>query len=61
MSRDEDVPGDVLMFLNRGSIQDLMDAKDRELSKGPMAARWKLVQMIDEELESRKASNQKRK
>lgn len=61
MSREEDVPGDVTHFLNRASIDDLLMARDREESKGPMLARWKFVQMIDAELESRKASNRKRK
>ena len=57
MSRDEDVPGDVTYFLNRASIDDLAVAKERELSKGTMATRWRLVQMIDAEIEGRKASN----
>lgn len=59
MSRDENVPGDVIMFLNRASIDELMMAKDREVSKGPMLARWTFVQMIDAELEGRKARNRK--
>lgn len=54
MSHEESVPVEVTLFLNRASIQDLMDAKDREVSKGTMLARWKFVQLIDAELESRK-------
>lgn len=55
MIREEDVPGDVTFFINRASIQDLTDAKEREISKGPMLARWRFVAMIDTELQSRKA------
>ena len=61
MIRDEDVPGEVTYFLNRASIDELMLAKEREVSKEPMLARWRFVKMIDEELEGRKASNRKRK
>ena len=59
MPREEDVPGDVTHFLNRASIDALHMAKERELSKGPMLTRWRLVQMIDAALEDRKASNHK--
>ena len=61
VGRDEDVPGDVTLFLNSASIEALKAAKEREISKGPMLARWLFVAMIDAELEGRKASNRKRK
>ena len=60
MGLEESVPGDVTFFLNRASIQDLIEAKDREVSKGPMLARWKFVATIDAELDSRKARRVKR-
>lgn len=60
MSREEDVPVDVTLFLNRAPIDALLMAKERELSKGQMLARWRFVAMIDAELESRKASNTNR-
>lgn len=60
MSHEESLPGDITMFLNRSSIQELIDAKEREVSKGPMYARWKFVAMIDAELHGRKAKNRKR-
>lgn len=59
MSREEDVPGDVTIFLNRASIDDLHLAREREVSKGPMHARWQFVRMIDAELEGRKARTRK--
>lgn len=58
--RDDAVPGDATFFLNRASIDDLILAKAREESKGPMLARWRFVQMIDAEMESRKASNRRK-
>lgn len=61
MPLEENVPGDVSFFLNRASIDELMLAKEREISKGPMLARWTFVHRIDAELESRKASNRKSK
>lgn len=51
----EDVPGEVTFFLNRASIDDLLLARDREISKPPMTVRWWFVQMIDAELHGRKA------
>ena len=57
---NEDVPGDMTHFLNRASIDDLLLAKEREVAKGPMLARWVFVRAIDAELESRKASNRQK-
>ena len=59
MPREENVPLEVTVFLNRASIDELHLAKERERSKGPMQARWHFVQMIDAELDSRKARNRK--
>lgn len=59
MAAEETVPGDVTHFLNRASIDELMMAKEREVAKGPMHARWQFVRAIDAELEGRKASNRR--
>jgi hypothetical protein len=59
MQREKDVRGDVTHFLNRASIDDLITIKDCELSRGPLLTRWRFVQMIDAELEGRKARNRK--
>lgn len=59
-SLEENVPDDITFFLSRASIQDLREAKERELSKGPMLARWWFIRLIGVELLDRKPKHNRR-
>lgn len=56
----DEAPGGVMHFLKRASTEELRDTKRREENLGRMFTRWKLLQMIDEELDIRSAEERRK-